>query len=259
MAPWQTDDEVGQHDAGGQTLTDTHAPDRAPQEPPASAETASKQAGKDRATPRDAAARTRDRIARRQVDKFTERRDQLAEAALATLAEQGYANTSLRDIAQRSDFSHGVLHYYFADKFELITFCVRKYKAECVTRYDELVAGATSAEELRYGIGAAMASTLRDDATMQRLWYDLRNQSLFEERFHDTVTDIDRSLEEMIWRIVSRYAELSECPLAVSPAMAYALMDGLFRQALLAQLGGDAAAGDTLEKHITQLLPGLLG
>lgn len=229
-----TDDDVSRHDAGGQTLTDVR-------------------------TPGQAAARTRDRIARRQVGKFHERREQLAAAALATLAEQGYANTSLRDIAQHSDFSHGVLHYYFADKFELITFCVRKYKTECATRYDDLVAGATSAEELRYGIGAAMASTLRDDATLQRLWYDLRNQSLFEERFRATTGDIDRLLEEMVWRIVSRYAELSDSPLAVSPAMAYGLMDGLFRQALLAQLSGDAAAGDTLEKHITQLLPGLLG
>ncbi|WP_222849898.1 TetR/AcrR family transcriptional regulator [Trebonia kvetii] len=259
MAVWQTDDEVGQHDAGDQTLTDPQPPDQAPQAFPSPAETPPQQPATYRAAPGDAATRTRDRIARRKVDKFTERREQLAAAALATLAEQGYANTSLRDIAQHSDFSHGVLHYYFADKFELIIHCVSKYKAECVTRYDELVASATSADELRYGIGAAMASTLRDDATMQRLWYDLRNQSLFEERFRATVREIDQSLEEMIWRIVSRYAELSESPLAVSPAMAYALMDGLFRQALLAQLSGDAAAGDMLDKHITQLLPGLLG
>jgi AcrR family transcriptional regulator len=258
VTPWQTDGEVGQRDAGDQALTDTHAPDQPPK-PSSAAPGSPSQAATDRAAPRGAAARTRDRIARRQVDKFTERREQLAAAALATLSEQGYANTSLRDIAQRSDFSHGVLHYYFADKFELITYCVRKYKAECVTRYDDLVAAAQSAEELRYGIGAAMADTLRNDATMQRLWYDLRNQSLFEERFRDTVSDIDRSLEEMIWRIVSRYAELSESTLAVSPAMAYALMDGLFRQALIAQLSGEAAAGDTLDKHVTQLLPSLLG
>jgi hypothetical protein len=73
------------------------------------------------------------------------------------------------------------------------------------------------------------------------------------------VTDIDHSLEEMIWRIVSRYAELSESPVAVSRAMAYALMDGLFQQALLAQLGGDSSADDLLEKHIIQVLPALLG
>ena len=154
--------------------------------------------------------RNRDRIARRQVDKFAERRAQLAAAALQTLAEQGYARTSLRDIAQNSDFSHGVLHYYFTDKFDLITYCVRQYKAECVTRYDAIVATAATAAELRSGFGAAMAGTLREDATMHRLWYDLRNQSLFDEAFRADVLDIDQSLERMIWRIVSRYAELGE-------------------------------------------------
>ena len=163
----------------------------------------------------------RERIARRQVDKFGERRDQLAAAALQTLAEQGYANTSLRDIAQHSDFSHGVLHYYFADKFELITYCVQRYKAECVKRYDSIVATATTADELRTGFGSAMAATLREDAALHRLWYDLRNQSLFEEKFRADVVEIDQSLERMIWRIVSKYAELAEKPPLVGPALAY--------------------------------------
>ena len=58
----------------------------------------------------------------------TPRRDQLAESALATLGELGYAKTSLREIAQHSAFSHGVVHYYFSNKEELITYCVRYYK-----------------------------------------------------------------------------------------------------------------------------------
>ena len=89
-----------------------------------------------------AAQRKDDRISRRQVDKFAERRAQLAESALLTLSELGYARTSLREIAQNSDFSHGVLHYYFRDKVDLITHCVREYKARCVKRYDEIVATA---------------------------------------------------------------------------------------------------------------------
>ena len=198
-------------------------------------------------------------IARRQVDKFAERRDQLAAAALRTLAEQGYANTSLRDIAQRSEFSHGVLHYYFADKFELITYCVRQYKAECVTRYDSIVATAATAEQLRSGFGAAMAGTLVEDATLHRLWYDLRNQSLFDEKFRADVTEIDQSLQRMIWRIVAQFAELSEVPPAVTPDLAYALMDGLFQHALLRHLGGDASAAAKLDENIRQILPTLLG
>ena len=197
-------------------------------------------------------------IARRQVDKFAERRDQLAAAALRTLAEQGYANTSLRDIAQRSDFSHGVLHYYFADKFELIMYCVRQYKAECVTRYDSIVATAATAEQLRRGFGAAMAATLVEDGTLHRLWYDLRNQSLFDEKFRADVTDIDQSLQRMIWRIVAKYAELSDTPPAVAPEQAYALLDGVFQHALLRHFGGDASAAATLDETVRQVLPTLL-
>ncbi len=72
------------------------------------------------------------------VDKFAGRREELAAAALKTLSELGYAKTSLREIAQNSDFSHGMLHYYFRDKIELITYCVRQYKTECITRYDKI-------------------------------------------------------------------------------------------------------------------------
>jgi AcrR family transcriptional regulator len=202
--------------------------------------------------------RKRERIARRQVDKFAERRDQLAAAALQTLAELGYAKTSLRDIAQNSDFSHGVLHYYFADKFELITYCVRQYKAECVKRYDAIVATATAADELCAGFGAAMAGTLRDDAALHRLWYDLRNQAQFEERFRADAAEIDQSLERMIWRIVSRYAALSERDLAVTPTLAYALFDGVFQHALLGHLSGDATAVSDLDEHVQRVLPTLL-
>ena len=78
------------------------------------------------------------------VDRYDERRDQLAESALRTLGERGYARTSLREIALNSQFSHGVLHYYFEDKLDLIDYCIRYYKAKCVTRYDELIAVSTS-------------------------------------------------------------------------------------------------------------------
>ena len=199
----------------------------------------------------------RDRVARRRVDKFEERRAELAEAARQTLAEQGYARTSLRDIAQNSAFSHGVLHYYFADKVDLITYCVRHYKAECTRRYDSIVATASTPDELLNGIAFAMAATLRADAAMHRLWYDLRNQSQFEEAFRADAEAIDESLEQMIWRIASRLAELSGAKLGVTPSVAYALADGLFQHALIRQLAGDEAAGWLIE-NLHLLLPSML-
>jgi AcrR family transcriptional regulator len=206
-----------------------------------------------------AAETNRERVSRRQVDKFAERRAQLADAALQTLAELGYARTSLREIAQNSSFSHGVLHYYFSDKQDLITHCVRQYEAACVTRYDEIVAAASSAGELKRDFSAAMAQTLRSDAPMHRLWYDLRNQSLFEESFRADVLEIDQRREAMIWRVVSRYAELAGIGVTLSPAAAYAIFDGLFQQALLHHLAGSEGPPGDLAANVIRVLDALDG
>jgi AcrR family transcriptional regulator len=198
-----------------------------------------------------------ERIARRQINKFDERRAELVAATLHTLAELGYARTSLREIAQNSEFSHGVLHYYFSDKVELLTHAVRQYEEVCVTRYDEIVATATSAEELRHGFSTAMAATMSTDAHLHRLWYDLRNQSLFEDSFRNDVLDIDQRREQMIWNVVSRYAELAGSPASVSPRVAYASFDGLFQQALLRHLAGDDDAVHNLRTGVEDVLNAL--
>jgi AcrR family transcriptional regulator len=197
---------------------------------------------------------------RRPVDRFAQRRDQLANAALQTLSELGYARTSLREIAQNSAFSHGVLHYYFTDKVDLITYCVRQYKESCVERYDQMFAAPGTAPELTQGFAGGLAQTLVEDTAMHRLWYDLRAQSLFEESFRADVAEIDHSLEQMIWRVVSRLADLTGTPPMFSSSVTYALFDGLFQQALLKHLSGDPDAVPEFEVAtrdvLTRLVPG---
>lgn len=192
---------------------------------------------------------------RLRIDKFTARRLELAEAALETLAELGYARTSLREIAQKSDFTHGVLHYYFTDKVDLITCCVRHYKAKCVTRYDQVTATAPTREALLEGFLLKLAETLREEAGMHRLWYDLRAQALFEDVFREDVTEIDQSLEDMVWRVASRYAELGGREPAVSRAALYAVFDGLFQKHLLKHLSNDERAIPELLDEVRRLLP----
>src|SRR5215468_492891 len=170
----------------------------------------------------------------RPADKFDARRDELAESALETLGDLGYARTTLRQIASKSPFSHGVVHYYFKDKLELVIYSVRYYKARCVTRYDSVVADSTTADGLLDAFAARLAETIREEAPMHRLWYDLRTQSMFEEALRDTITEIDAALEAMIWRVIDRYATLAGGQASVTPAAAYGMLDGLFQQALLA-------------------------
>lgn len=191
-------------------------------------------------------------------DKHDERRAQLAESALATLGELGYARTSLREIAQNSPFSHGVVHYYFSSKAELIVHCVREYKKVCVTRYDDVVAESQTPAELVTRFADRLVETLTDEAPMHRLWYDLRTQSMFDPDLLADVLEIDRTLEGMIWRIVERYAQLSRREPAFASTTAYALVDGIFEKAVLGHLAGDPAALGDLRERAVAVMPVLL-
>ena len=199
-----------------------------------------------------------DRFDLARVDKFEARRGELADATLQTLGELGFARTSLREIAQKTAFSHGVLHYYFRDKIELITFCVRRYKEHCVTRYDEILAEAASADDLARLFADALVGTMLEDTAMHRLWYDMRSQAMFEVALQPTVVDLDRQLEEMVWRVVSRHAELCETVPAVPSVTAYAVFDGLFENSLIRHLTGDAGAAERLRTESVWLITTLV-
>lgn len=189
------------------------------------------------------------------INKVGARRVELAEATLETLAELGYARTSLREIANNSQFSHGVLHYYFNDKIDLICCAVRYYKTTCATRYDEIVATATTPDELLDGFCMKLRETLTTESRMHRLWYDLRSQALFEETIRDDVKEIDESLSNMVWRVARRFAELKGGEISISPVVLYALFDGLFQQHLLAYVSGDEDAPDRLIADVGAMLP----
>ncbi len=197
-------------------------------------------------------------VRRTPADKHDERRRALADSALQTLGELGYARASLREIANNSEFSHGVVHYYFADKLDLIVYCVRQYKATCVHRYDDVVNSATTADGLAAAFADKLVETIIDEAPMHRLWYDLRSQSMFEESLREAVLQIDKTLEEMIWRVVSTYAGLAGRRPAMTSAVVYGLLDGLFQQALLGHLCGRPDALADLRREAVELMPVLL-
>lgn len=195
---------------------------------------------------------------RRGIGSYDDRRDRLADSALVTLGELGYAHTSLREIAANSEFTHGVIHYYFRDKTELITYCVRYYKAKCVTRYDRVIADSTTADDLVRGFADKLVETITDEAPMHRLWYDLRTQSMFEEALREDVLYIDATLETMIWRVLERYAALAGRPVRLPSSTAYAMLDGVFERALLRHVVGDSRAMDELHATVVGTLPLLL-
>jgi len=192
------------------------------------------------------------------TDKFAVRRRELAEAALKAVSERGFANTGLRDIAAHTALSLGVLHYYFTDKNDLIGQAIWQAKEQCVRRYDLIVATAVTGDELAERFGAEIAKTMVEDAGEHRLWYDLRNQALFQAGFLDIIIAIDSLLSGMVWKVVLRYAQLEHRTPTIDAASAYALFDGIFRNSLIAHLRGERDAAEKLRLATIRLLHGAI-
>lgn len=188
-------------------------------------------------------------------DRSDVRHDEIADAALAALGELGYARSSMRAIARITGFSEAVLHHHFHDLIDLIAYCVRRYKARCVTRYDEVASGATCPDDLSSLFADSLVQTMEADTAMHRLWYDIRSQAMFEDRLRPTAVDLDRQLRAMVCRVVDQYAVLSGQPIRVSPTLAYAVFDGLFESMLRRFVAGDALASRALRAEAVVLLP----
>ena len=184
--------------------------------------------------------------------KRADKKRELARHTISTLGQLGYARTSLRDIAEQSGVSVGVLHYYFQDKFDLISYCVQVYKEEFIAELDAaMIRGAVSGKVIDEFINGLVAA-IKHDAPTHTLWYDISAQALFDEAFRPIVADIENALVGLVARLLKRL-KLDEA----SALTVYLGCDGVFRHFLLRHLSGDKRALTGLRAALKELFAGL--
>ena len=191
-------------------------------------------------------------------NKFEERRKELAAAALAALAENGYANTSLRDIAARSGFALGTLHYYFADKVDLISYCTRAYKLDFIDTFNTLINEATSSKQLVDDFVQCSVDSIAENSQTHRLWYDIKSQALFESEFIESVDEIDNMLADMVDNMVTKAQMLTGKSIALSSLRTYWMLDGFFQHYLRMYLSKQRNALKNYEQDIRDFLEWLV-
>ncbi|HMT42258.1 TetR/AcrR family transcriptional regulator [Sphingorhabdus sp.] len=87
------------------------------------------------------------------------RRRELLRAAIAILAESGFAGTSLRKVAQRAGFTTGAVTYYFANKEAMVVAVIEHLWDE----YDSLLEMGSSLEALKRRLSAWIAMNVESD------------------------------------------------------------------------------------------------
>lgn len=163
--------------------------------------------------------------AERKNAKRDGKKRQIAESAILALKELGYANTSLRDIAEKSDMSLGMLHYYFEDRTDLIIYCVSIYKEEFVRNIAEALEQSQGRDAVIEEFSKALVASIIDDEMTHRLWYDIRTQAMFDETFRPIVNEIETKLIGIVRTAFVKAGH--EAPADIS--LSYALLDGVFR------------------------------
>jgi AcrR family transcriptional regulator len=134
------------------------------------------------------------------------RREQMLRAALEVIADRGYADTRIADVAERTGISPALVIYYFKTKYQLLTEAIRYldniWYADGQRRLAELPTAVTRIEEI-----VAMSCLPEADAephSSWTLWLDFwalaaRNAEVAvlrqkdDERWRDLIGSLVRS------------------------------------------------------------------
>ncbi|WP_334186608.1 TetR/AcrR family transcriptional regulator [Noviherbaspirillum sp.] len=167
-------------------------------------------------------------------DPRRDRRTELLQHALECLSTKGYAQTTLRDIASESGMSLGRLYYYFESKEDLITMVVCHYKEQFMVSMLSSFNGTETVEEMLAQVIDEYIRTIQTSARTHRLWYDIRMQAMFDEKFRAVVNPIQDGMRAFFPALIKKISALlgnATLP-GVDPEFLYLMTDALFFRAL---------------------------
>ncbi|HTW20838.1 MAG TPA: TetR family transcriptional regulator C-terminal domain-containing protein [Mycobacteriales bacterium] len=130
------------------------------------------------------------------------RREQLLDAALAVIAERGFPETRIADVAARAGTSPALVIYYFKTRDQLLTEAIRlsedRWYAEGTARIATIPSAAGRLEEL---VAMTCMPEEEGDPVSWTLWLDLWAQAArhpevaavrreFDEHWRQTIVDL---------------------------------------------------------------------
>ena len=177
--------------------------------------------------------------AREQGDAVADvRRDQMLSAAATLIAERGFSDTRIADVAERVGASPALVIYYFGTKDSLLTEALRWSERSFYTATEEMLRTTTS---LRKRLELLVEWTLVPDKQTALtgdwgLWFDLWSQAFRHPEVNKDRAELDRQWRDLITRVVQAGMDAGEIgPLDVETftIMWASLLDGLVVQVAL--------------------------
>ncbi|WP_019142977.1 TetR/AcrR family transcriptional regulator [Noviherbaspirillum massiliense] len=186
-------------------------------------------------------------------DAQSDKKRELALHMLSALADLGFAQLNLREVAARSGASLGSIHYYFKDKNDLLIYGLQLYKDGFIGSLDTLIDSAATLDGLAAMGTDAIANVIEDDGHLHRLWFDVRTQALFDPAFRPIVKEIEGRLIGVAERFLARVRALGAKKSPSDALSLYLTIDALVRYFLQQHLAGDTQAIGELRRQLIEI------
>jgi AcrR family transcriptional regulator len=128
-------------------------------------------------------------------------------AASKCISSSGYANVSLRDIADEAGVVLSQLNYYFKNKEGLFTEVIKMMMQEYLLEVENHLKGGTTAKEKVATLIKYFQEVLEEKPELFRLLYDFTSMALWSESFSNLL----RNLFEDIAKLIEKHA-LNDIP-----------------------------------------------
>lgn len=162
---------------------------------------------------------------------------QIVDAAIRVIARQGYANTSLMDIATEVGMSKGAVHYHFPTKEALMT---QVLQTACDAVAERTLAAWTAADQPAASIRSSLRELwqVRADLSNEaKVVADLMTQALHDGALREPLASYYRfAMGQVQQHLTANLDKLGLVPKVspeILPRLLHALLDGLLMQRIV--------------------------
>ena len=164
------------------------------------------------------------------------RRDQMLIAASHLIAERGFSDTRIADVAERVGASSALVIYYFKTKDSLLTEALRWSERSFYSAVEEMLQETPALEDRIENLVAACLPVADETPDDWGLWFDLWAQAFRHPEVKKDRVALDKQWRELIARVVRAgiaNGEIDELDVEAFTVMWSALLDGLVVQVAL--------------------------
>jgi AcrR family transcriptional regulator len=157
-------------------------------------------------------------------------------AASQLIAERGFSDTRIADVAERVGASPALVVYYFKTKDSLLTEALRWSEGSFYAAVEQMLEETPALTDRIHNLVAACLPVADETPDDWGLWFDLWAQAFRHPEVKKDRVALDRQWRDLIVRVVSEgvgTGEIAELDVEAFAVMWSALLDGLVVQVAL--------------------------